>query len=424
MPLVTDADDQTVAPPAPAPRSLWRNRDYMFLWSGQLVSTLGTGVSQIAFPLLVLALTRSAAQAGLLGAFETLPYLLFSLPAGALVDRWDRKLVMVICDAGRALSLSSIPLAALLGHLTVLQLYVVSFVDGTLFVFFNLSEVACLPRVVPKGQLPQASAQNEGGGIAANLIAPPLGGFIFQVAGQTVPFLVDAVSYAASVISLASIRTRFQEERAPTPRRLRAEIVEGLSWLWRQPLIRYMAFLTGGMNLVNAASALILIVIARERHAPAALIGVIFAIGSVGGILGSLVAPRIQRRFGFGRVIAATVWVSALLWPLYAVVPNPVLLGVVSAGLFMVSPIYNAVQFGYRISIIPDELQGRVNSAFRLFAFGGQPLGAALSGLLISARGAVFAVMAFWGWYLFLAILTTVNKHIRAARHTGASRGT
>ncbi len=405
-----------------APRSLWRNRDYMLLWSGQLISNLGTGMSGVAFPLLVLAITGSAAQAGLLGAFETVPYLFFSLPAGALVDRWDRKRVMVVCDAGRALSLASIPLAALLGRLSTPQLYAVSLVDGTLFVFFNLAEVACLPRVVSREQLPQASAQNEGGGIAANLIGPPLGGLLFQTAGRTIPFLVDAVSYAASVVSLLSIKTPFQGERAPSTRRLRTEIAEGLGWLWRQPLIRYMAFLTGGLNLVNAASTLIVVVIAREQHAPAALIGVVFAGGSAGGIVGALLAPRIQRRFGFGAVITATVWVSALIWPLYALVPNPLLLGVVMGGSFVVGPIYNAVQFSYRVSLIPDALQGRVNSAFRLLAFGGQPLGAALSGLLIQAHGAVFAVLVFWAWYLLLAVLTTVNRQVRGARQSGATQ--
>ena len=152
---------------------------------------------------------------------------------------------------------------------------------------------------------------------------------------------------------------------------------------------------------------------------PDALIGVIISIGSLGGIVGALLAPRIQRRFGFGAVITATVWLSALLWPLYAVVPNPLLLGVVTAGLYIMGPIYNAVQFSYRISIIPDALQGRVNSSFRLLAFGGQPIGAALSGFLIAAHGAVFAVLVFWGWYLLLAVLTTLNPHIRRAGQTG-----
>ncbi len=136
----------TVAEPVPStprkPRRLWRNRDYMLLWSGQAVSSIGTQVSTIAFPFLVLAMTGSATQAGLMGAVRAVPYLIFSLPAGALIDRWNRKRVMIICDTGRALALGSIPAALLLAQLTLLQLYIVSAVEGTLFVFFNLAEVA------------------------------------------------------------------------------------------------------------------------------------------------------------------------------------------------------------------------------------------------------------------------------------------
>jgi MFS family permease len=182
-----------------------------------------------------------------------------------------------------------------------------------------------------------------------------------------------------------------------------------------------MAFLTGGLNLVNTASGLIVIVLARAHHMPDALIGIIFTVASAGGIVGALLAPRIQRRFGFGAVITTTVWAPALLWPLLALVSNPLLLGVMLAGSFLTGPIYNAVQFSYRISIIPDELQGRVNSAFRLLAFGGQPLGAALSGFLIAIHGAVFAVLVFWAWYLLLAVLTTLNGHVRRARQSGSA---
>lgn len=395
---------------------MWRNRDYMLLWSGQLVSTTGSGVSQIAYPLLVLALTGSPAQAGIVGALSALPYLIFSLPAGALVDRWDRKRVMILCDMGRALSMASVPIAATLWHLTIVQLYITATIEGTLFVFFNIAEVACLPRVVPKEQIPSASAQNEGGTIAAYLISSPLGGFLYQSIGRTVPFLADAVSYAASVLTLAFIKTEFQGERAATERNLRAEIAEGIGWLWNQPLIRYMAVLTGGLNFGNAAQGLLLIVIARHQGAAPATIGLMFSIGSVGGILGAALAPRIQKRFGFGQVIIATVWISAALWPLFAVAPNPLLLGLIAFGLFATGPIYNAVQFGYRVLIIPDELQGRVNSAFRLVAFGFQPLGAALCGLLIQAVSAQGAVLVFAATVLALALLTTLNPRVRNAR--------
>src|SRR5450432_2324152 len=119
----------------PPVRSLWRNRDYMLLWTGQLVSSVGSQVSQLAFPLLILALTHSPAQAGLAGALRALPYLIFSLPAGALIDRWDRKRVMILSDIVRGLALGSIPLAFALGNLTILQLYIVSTIEGTFFVF-------------------------------------------------------------------------------------------------------------------------------------------------------------------------------------------------------------------------------------------------------------------------------------------------
>ena len=419
---VVQAQQAQQAPdPARPLRPLWRNRDYMLLWSGQLVSTLGTGVSQLAYPLLALALTRSPAQAGFLAAAQALPYLIFSLPGGALIDRWNRKRVMILCDAGRALALLSFPLAAATGHLTMVQLYITALVNGTLFVFFNLAEVACLPRVVPTEQLTNATAQNEGGQITMGLLAPPLGGLLFTL-GRTVPFLLDAVSYTASVVSLFFIKTQFQGTRTAAPRALRVEIGEGLAWLWRQPLIRYMAFLTGGLNFGNAAIDLIVIVLARGQGVPPAAIGLIFSIASVGGILGSILAPRLQRRYRFGQVIIVTTWITALLWPFLAVAPNPLLLGVVLAGQFVVGPIYNAVQFSYRLTIIPDELQGRVNSVFRLLAFGFQPLGAAVAGVLIQRVGGVSTVLFFALVNVALAVLTTANAHVRNARPVAEAR--
>jgi MFS family permease len=397
------------------PRPLRYNRDYMLLWSGQLVSSLGSGVSQIAFPLLVLAITHSPAQAGITGALAMIPYLFLSLPAGALVDRWDRKRIMILCDCGRALTLASIPVLAALGHLTLTQLYITALVEGTFFVFFSLSEAACLPRVVAQEQLPTASAQNEGGTVASGLVAPPLGGLLFQSVGQTVPFLVDGISYAASVISLRFIKTEFQDEREATPRNLRAEIAEGLVWLWHNPLIRYMAFLTGGMNAAVAALYLTLIMLARNQHTSSASIGLMLAVVSGGGVVGALAAPRIQRRFGFGQVIVSLFWAVALVWPLFAVAPNSLILGALAAVIYGLGPVYNAVQFAYRLAQIPDELQGRVNSAYRLVAFGSQPLGLALSGLLLQAIGPIHTVLVFSAWVTVLATVTTLNPHVRRA---------
>ncbi len=395
-------------------RSLWRNLDYMLLWSGQTVSSTGTQVSQLAFPLLILAVTHSPAQAGFIGALRALPYLLFSLPAGALIDRWDRKRTMILCDMGRAISLGSIPVALAFGQLSIPQLYIVSAIEGTLFVFFNIAEVACLPRVVPREQLPAANAQNQATDGVTSLLGPSLGGALYA-AGSSIPFLVDAISYAASFGSLFFIKAKFQKERSGAQRALWIEIREGLTWLWRQRLIRFIAILTGGSNLIYSGFTLIVIVLAQSQHASSFTIGLIFAAGGIGGILGALIATTIQRRFSFAQVIISTAWLFAIVIPFFAIAPNAIVLGLLLALSFLSGPIYNVVQMSYRMAIIPDELQGRVNSMFRLIAFGGQPLGLALTGILIQRVGVDITIIICSIVMALFAVAATLNKYVRGA---------
>ena len=415
MPSIKD-DSVSIKEAMPRrPKPLWLNRDYMLLWSGQMVSNVGTQVSTLAFPLLILALTGSPAQAGFAGALRALPYVIFSLPAGALIDRWDRKRIMILCDSGRAISMASIPVALVFGHLTIVQLYLVSLIEGTLFVFFNIAEVACLPRVVPKEQLPAATAQNMATDGITALLGPSLGGALYTV-GRMLPFLADAVSYAVSVLSLFLIRTKFQKERVAARRKLWVEIREGLAWLWHHPLIRFIAILTGGYNFILAGYVLIIIVLAQQQHATSFTIGLIFAAGGISAVLGSIVAPALQRRLSFGQAIIGSSWLIALFMPLYSIAPNPLMLGIITAASFIVEPLYNVVQLSYRSALIPDELQGRVNSVFRLIAFGGQPLGLALTGVLIQNIGVIQTVLICSAGLFVLAIAATVNTHVRNAR--------
>jgi MFS family permease len=402
------------------PPSLWRNRDYLLLWSGQVVSSVGSQFSELAFPLLILFLTGSAAQAGIAGALGVLPYLVFSLPAGALVDRWDRKRVMILCDCGRAVVLASIPLALLVGRLTIVQLYLASMAEGTLFVFFNLAEVSCLPRVVSKEQLPAATAQNITTFSLASLIGSPLAGALYAL-GKLFPFLVDAFSYVLSALTLSLIRIQFQEERSNQQQEsVWHNIAEGLIWLWSHPLIRYMAILTGGLNLITAGRVLIIIVLAQRLHASAVVIGLIFTLAGVGSICGAILAPIVQKRLRFGTVIIGFCWIITVSYPLYALAPSVLLLGVNAAFLSLVFPSYDVVQFTYRSTLIPDALQGRVNSVFRLLAYGGQPLGLALAGILIQSLGVVVTVFILATGFLLLALLTTLNPQVRRAGRAGA----
>ncbi len=417
MPPGIDSAATSAAGMTPSrPASLWRNRDYLLLWSGQGISNVGTQVSGLAFPLLVLLLTGSPAQAGFVGALRAIPYLFLSLPVGALVDRWDRKRVMILSDAGRALALGSIPIVyTIFGTVPVAQLYLASLIEGTLFVFFNIAEVSCLPRVVSKEQLPAATGQNQAAEGTSLLLGPPFGGLLYA-ASHLLPFLADAISYAVSVVSLLLIRTQFQGERAAAPRTLRAEIAEGVSWLWHQPLIRFMAILAGALNLLGAGFGLVLIVLAQQQHADAPTIGLIFTIGSIGIIAGSLIAAPIQKRARFGRAIIATLWIQTLIWPFFALAPNPLLLGVVSAAFFLVGPIFNVFVLSYRLALVPDALQGRVNSAVRMIAFGSIPLGQALTGLSLQYLGAVVTILICFAGLVLLSVLTTLNTHVRHAR--------
>ena len=394
---------------------LWRNRDYVLLWSGQMISSVGTRVSMLAFPLFVLALTHSPAQAGLIGAMRALPYALLILPAGALVDRWNRKRVMILCDIGRAMALGSIPIALILGHLTIAQLYIVSLVEGTLFTFFGLAEKACLPHVVSKEQLPAAAAQGMVIDSVSELIGPSIGGVLYSI-GRAVPFLTDAISYGASVLSLFLIKVQFQEERDHAPLHLWADIKEGLSWLWKQPLLRFLALLTGGMIAPVIGYSLILIVIAQSQHASAFTIGVIFACGGIGSILGAFLVPPLQKRFSFGQLMIGSTWIWALTWLLFAFAPNPLVLGIVTAVSFIIVPIFLSVQFGYRLALIPDHLQGRVNSVFGLIAFGSEPIGLAVTGILLQAFGPIATVLVLFVPQFFLSIAATLNKGLRNAK--------
>lgn len=397
------------------PAPLWHNRNYLLLWGGQIISSIGTQVSQLAFPLLVLFLTHSAAQAGFVGALRTIPYLIFSLPAGALLDRWDRKRVMIFCDAARTLCLASIPIAFAFGELSLLQIYLVSLLEGTLFVFFNIAEVSCLPNVVESEHLSAAVAQNQATQGITSLLGPSLGGFLYGV-NMLLPFGADALSYLVSVLSLFWIRRRFQQKRTLAPRRLDREVTEGLAWFWRQPLLRIMAVLSCGINLVIVGgSSLLVIVLALHQHASSLLIGLIFACGGVGGILGSLLAPFVQRRLSFGLAVLSNAWLLAFIFLLYAFAQSLVVLGILTTLLFFLGPIYNVVNASYRLAIVPDVFQGRVNSVVRLISFASQPLGLAATGVLLQSVGTNVTILIGGGIFVLVAGAATASTHVRHA---------
>lgn len=398
--------------------SIWRNRDYVLLWCGQAISAIGGSVSELALPLLVLAVTGSPAQAGLVAALRALPSMFISLPAGVLVDRWNRKRVMLFCEAGRFLSLSSIPLALALRHLTIYQLCVTSFVEGSLAILFGLAHTASLAQVVEREQLAAAIAQEELMEGTTALCGPSLSGLLFTL-GQALPFLADAISYAASIVSLLFIKTPFQGERTARRRRLWEEMREGIAWMWHQPFIRSMTLLMVPATFFGGSgSILAIIVLAQQRGASPVVIGLIFALGGVGSIVGALVSPFWERHLTVGHAILLCRWLSALLFPLYWLLPLPLLLGVPEFGFGFIDPIEDVPYFSYRLWLIPEELRGRVISACRLFPSLVRPLGWFIMGVMTQQIGPVPTLIIAWVNTLLIALFMTGNRHIRAARRS------
>jgi predicted MFS family arabinose efflux permease len=407
-----------VEPPAvaaPPELPLRRNRDFLLLWSGLVVSTLGSRISATAYPLLVLALTGSPADAGVVGFFAGLPYLLVQLPAGAVVDRVDRKRLMIACDVGRALALASLVAALWLDELALPQIAVVAFVEGSLFVLFTLGETAAVRQVVPPGQLPQALGQNEARNRAAAMAGYPIGGFLFGL-GRAIPFLVDAISYLASIAALLLIRRPFQEDRVREERRhLLREIAEGIVWLWRQPFLRVASLLVAGSNFLWQALVLVVIVIAKDNGASSATIGVMLAGFGLGGVLGSLAAPWLQRRISGRAVVIGANWVWAVLVAPVAVVDNPYVLGALFAAMAFVGPAWNVVIGAYQLTLTPEHLLGRVSSAELVVAYGAIPLGSLAAGFLLEGIGSTSTALAVAALMLVLALLATASPAIRGA---------
>jgi MFS family permease len=194
------------------------------------------------------------------------------------------------------------------------------------------------------------------------------------------------------------------------------DIKEGLSWLWHNPLVRFLAILTFGLTTPCSGYVLILLVLAQNLHTSALDTGLIFAGGGIGSIIGALLVVPLQRRFSFGQIIIGTAWLWVIGWLLYAIAPNWLILGLGNGIGFIVVPVYMMMQYSYRLVLIPDRLQGRVNSVFRLIAFGSQPIGLALTGMLLQYLSPIATVIILTVPQLVLAIMVTCNRHVRNAR--------
>jgi MFS family permease len=388
--------------------SLWRNRDFVLLSGGLAASMLGSRITATAYPLLVLALTGSAAHAGLVGFLAMLPHLLFQLPGGVLVDRWHRRTVMLVTDAGRAVAIGSLVAGLALGELTIAWIGAVAFVEGALSVFFQLAEQGAVRSVVPRAQLTAALATNEARYRSAGLLGRPLGGVFFDV-GRAVPFVVDALSYVMSFAAVALIRTPLQEAREARTARFVVEALEGVRWLMGQPFLRATTLAVAGTNFLWQGITLTVIVLLTENGESATTVGLVLGGIGLGGVLGSVLAPRVQRRLPPQTVVVWANWIWAAGVPMLALDPPPYLMAPLLVAMGIVGPLWNVVVVSYRLSIIPDNLIARVQGASMLVAWGTIPLGSLAAGLLLEAFGPVATLL------VFAALMIVVAAGLHAA---------
>jgi predicted MFS family arabinose efflux permease len=320
---------------------------------------------------------------------------------------------MLICEIGRAAAVASVAIAVVMGVVSLPQLMVVAFIDGTLFVFFDLFEGAALPRIVRKDQLSTAIAQNQARTQGADLVGQPLGGALFSIA-HAVPFLADAISYIVSFGAIALIRTPLQEpNRDRSKDNLVKEIREGISTVRAQPFLRAAIATVAGINFSFNALALVMIVKAQSLGADPALIGVMFAFFGAGGIVGSIVAPSVQRRFGSRAVILGITWIWAVQMAVLAFVPNVLLLGIVAGIGATAGPPFNVVIGDLVYRVTPDRLMGRVRSVIKLVAWSTIPLGALAAGLLSASFGPTNAILFLAAVLGIVAVLATVAPGMR-----------
>ena len=348
----------------------------------------------------------------------TLPLLVLNLPAGAVVDRYDRRKVMLFTEGGRLVAIGSLALAIVAGAPTFAHVLVVAVIAGCCATVFQVAEVAAVPRLVPRPQLPAALAQNAARFYVGLIGGQSAGGLLYAI-GRAVPFVADCVTYLISLVSIALIRTPLQAPPGATARG--GSIREGLSWLWQNRFLRTVMLLFAGNNIVVNSLYLALIVAARDLGATPQEIGVMLACIGVGGLAGSAAAAELGRRLSFRTVVLLLLGVKAVLIPLLIFMPNALALGVVLGAMFFVDATGGAVIGARQLAAIPDHLQGRVNGAMNQVTLGSVPVASLVVGVLLQTWGSTATILALAVLMIATTAVAFVSPVIRVPPAAAAS---
>lgn len=406
-----------MSPTASERRSnLWRQRSFQIFWTGETVSRLGSSITVVLLPLTaVRVLDASAFVVSLITAAAWLPWLLIGLPAGAFVDRLPARRIMLVCDLVSMAAMASVPIAAWVGRLSIGQVLFVAFTGGACSVLFRTAYKVYLPTFVGPDDRAEANAKLSGASSATQIGGPGIGGAIAQLAGPATGLLADAVSFAVSLACLTRMPADRRHTGEVTKRRsgLRAEIAEGVHFLFRDPLLRPLAIFSAAGNFgFTGFEAILVFFLVRTLHLSSADVGLTLALLGIGGVLGAVIARPLANRFGSGRVMVRGLVIGlpfALLIPLthngaaltYLFVGDLVAATSVGAANVMITTFLQ--------SYVPSQMRGRVFSATSTFANCAIPLGAASAGVLASILGIRPALLVLTGCIAASALILVAS---------------
>lgn len=376
-----------------AHRSLWRERRFMTYWSAGTISQLGDRVGELAIPLIAITMLQaSAMQVGLLTAALWLPYL-GSLVVGSWVDhRRHKRRVLVCADLLRALALATVPAAYLLWHLTLAHLYAVALLLGLGEAFFNTALPSVFVALVSRERYIEANSSISVSRSGSYIAGPALGGWLVQLLTAPFALAADAISFLGSALLLSRIRLQEEVPDAPTEGVLR-RAAHGLQFVVRHRYLRSSLAASTTVNFFNfVGTALILLYASRYLTLSAALIGLAFGVGAVGGLVGAVATPRLASRFGAGPIamVGAVVFPASMAIPVLAGGPVWLRVAVLAAaelvagfGVMLYDVNLNSIQ----TAVIPDGMRGRVSGAYSTVNYGIRPLGSVVGGVLGTAIG-------------------------------------
>ncbi|QDP97294.1 MFS transporter [Microlunatus elymi] len=399
--------------PRPGATSLWRNRDFNLLWSSQALSGLGTSMSSLAYPLVILALTDNPVFAGAVGTGARIVSTVVRMPAGVLVDRVDRRRLLLACDAIRLAAFAILAASLVLGHGSVLLIAVVALIESVCSAAFEGAAMAAIRNLVPLNQVSTAVARDEARNHAVSLVGPPIGGALFGL-GRALPFLADAVSYLLSIVGLLAIRRPMQEDNRDREASSGVrDLIEGLRFTFTQPFLRATMLIAAPLNLAVNGMLFGILLLLQRHGTPPALIGTVETIVGIGGLVGAVAAGSLMRRFSVPTLVRGITMIGVPL--MLAVLPlaTTPLAAAPIAALVLISPPLNASLFGHLAAVTPDRMQGRVISAVSTAAMGLAALAPMLAGVLTEHFGARGVVIGFTVVFAVSTGVALVAKGIR-----------